>query len=321
MEAPPEDRGAGEGEDRGEEEEEEDDHQPMAKLIRHSDLLDSAKLSQIWADLYQSYYVSTSWLPEFYSLLAYNGFISVSKAVPSPHDGQSVPLLIPEMQRAYGVLEPLGNLHVARKVFQRSGKYVLRFDTAFDETLQRLVSYHDDCWLLPEYQGLMRALHALGPYPVGQALMQVHSVELFDAATDELVAGELGYCIGRTYTSLTGFTDLTRKSAGKVQLAGLACVLENAGAALWNFGHPPRPATPQRPASMLYKAEMGVTVLPRQEFLQLWLPARDEPLLTLPQSPAVGPSGARSGPQAASAAGIPVRGLLERRTMALDPCS
>jgi Leu/Phe-tRNA-protein transferase len=259
---------------------------PTATLIRPEDLRTS--LGLIWRNIRQAYYVTPSWQPEFYVALAYCGFISVSQSMPTHEGDDAIPLLIPEIQRSYGVLQ-FANLHIERNVRKRAGQYVLRFDTAFDAVLAELCAYHEDCWLLPEYCELLRVLHARGPVAIGLSAadaasrLQVHSVELYDRLTGELVAGEVGYAIGSLWTSLTGFTKVDRHpSAGKVQLVALACVLEKCGAALWNLGHPPREATERAPASMLYKRELGATVVRRRAFLRLWIGARDNELIRLP---------------------------------------
>lgn len=259
--------------------------QPTAVLIRPEDLRTS--LATIWRNLRQAYYVTPCWHAEFYVGLAYSGFISVSQAVPARCGGESIPLLIPEIQRSYGVLH-YRNLHIERNVAKRAARYELRFDTSFDAVLSALCEYHDNCWLLPEYCALLRALHKRGRVPVPNgaagAQFEVHSVELFDTVDGSLVAGEVGYAIGSLFTSLTGFTRAGHPSAGKIQLAALACVLERAGSSLWNLGHPPREANDRQPASMLYKREIGVTVMPRRAFLRSWVAARDAPLLTLPRT-------------------------------------
>ncbi len=69
--------------------------------------------------------------------------------------------------------------------------------------------------------------------------MRVHSIELYDDM-DVLVAGEIGYTFGTTYTSLTGFYDKKVPNAGKLQLVLLSKWLEQSGYTFWNFGHPPR---------------------------------------------------------------------------------
>ncbi len=106
---------------------------------------------------------------------------------------------------------------------------------------------------------------------------------------------QVGYSIGRTYTSLTGFFRRRRRgegeaggggmaggggggaaggtggqgerpsadehpSAGKVQLVALGRLLQRRGFELWNLGHPPRAARCGQPVRMLYKREIGGVV-------------------------------------------------------------
>mmetsp|Transcript_25008 Transcript_25008/g.64541 ORF Transcript_25008/g.64541 Transcript_25008/m.64541 type:complete len:353 (+) Transcript_25008:75-1133(+) len=295
--------------------------QPTAVLIRPEDLRTS--LGAIWRNLRQAYYVTPCWHAEFYVGLAYSGFISVSQAVPARSGGESIPLLIPEIQRSYGVLH-YANLHIERNVAKRAAHYELRFDTAFDDVLAALCEYHENCWLLPEYCSLLRTLHKRGRMPVPSgasgAQFEVHSVELYDTRDGTLVAGEVGYAIGSLFTSLTGFTRAGHPSAGKVQLAGLACVLEHSGSALWNLGHPPREANDRLPASMLYKREIGVTVMPRRAFLRQWIAARDAPLLELTRAvETLRAHCTREGSGAHTPAGVPLGSLLKARRLAQPP--
>mmetsp|Transcript_9444 Transcript_9444/g.21981 ORF Transcript_9444/g.21981 Transcript_9444/m.21981 type:complete len:158 (-) Transcript_9444:135-608(-) len=124
--------------------------QPTAALIRPEDLCSPENLWAIWRNVRQAYYVSPSWRPDFYVSLAYCGFISVSQAVPARTGSETIPLLIPEIQRTYGVLR-FADLHIERNVRKRAAHYELRFDTVFEEVLSALLAYHaENCWLLPE---------------------------------------------------------------------------------------------------------------------------------------------------------------------------
>ncbi|MFH2115553.1 MAG: hypothetical protein ABIJ86_13720, partial [Spirochaetota bacterium] len=71
-----------------------------------------------------------------------------------------------------------------------------------------------------------------------------------------LVAGELGYAVGSSYASLSGFRSLS--GAGTVQLAALAGLLAESGFRIWDLGMP-----------MQYKTALGGHSIPRHEYLPL----------------------------------------------------
>jgi len=64
--------------------------------------------------------------------------------------------------------------------------------------------------------------------------VRLYSVEVWNAVTGELAAGELGYSVGSVYTSLTGFT--AEDSAGSVQLAALGRFLSRGSFDMWDLG-------------------------------------------------------------------------------------
>ncbi len=88
------------------------------------------------------------------------------------------------------------------------------------------------------------------------------SVELYDKRTKELIAGEIGYKINSTYTSLTGFSlkEKIYNNWGKLQLVLLAQYLEKNNYSFWNLGHP----------YMQYKFDLGAKIYSREEFLEKW---------------------------------------------------
>ena len=78
-----------------------------------------------------------------------------------------------------------------------------------------------------------------------------------------LIAGEIGYKIGKTYTSLSGFSKKDKKynNWGKLQMILLAKHLEENSFSFWNLGHP----------YMQYKFDLGAKLYSREDFLEKWL--------------------------------------------------
>ena len=233
--------------------------------ITREDLASQERLQSILAGETGLHW-STDWSTAFYISLAKLGFIST--AIHYEYNGGCVPLLLPEIQPAYCVLD-WENLH-AGKSFQR-----WRRSEKCRAQGYRLEPHHDllaivrgirachgeKCWVIDQYAALVAALQKQGFDP---------DFEIFTPAlltkSGQLVAGEIGYRVGRTYTSVTGFLDRTGNAhnhAGKLQMHLLADYLQDKGYAFWNLGHP----------GMQYKLDLGGKVLPRQEFLRRWLPA------------------------------------------------
>ncbi len=224
-------------------------------------MLDEAFLEQhIYPDLDQTLYWTDRWDPALYVALARAGFISISHV-----DEDLGSLLIAELQALYAVLD-WENLHISRNVRKilRSGRIAhegleLRVVADITRVLDRIVAYHQPrSWLIPPYRDLLRRLPSQGA-----AAFSLHGVELWSTTRDELIAGELGYSIGRTYTSLSGFcasNEPAWRDFGTLQLVLLAQRLERAGYAFWNLGH----------ASQAYKHALGARRVPRPEFLERW---------------------------------------------------
>jgi len=223
-------------------------------------------------DLARTHYFTQSWDPDFYVALAREGFIAIAHRQRGLGD-----LLLPELQRSYAVLD-WPELHVSRHVrrLRRVGhvdghafELVIRPDPM--PVIDALVEYHGArCWLIAPYRELVRDLARRGAgheQPAGALVMR--ATELRAGPDRELVAGELGYTIGRTYTSLSGFCrpeDAAWRHFGSLQLVLLAERLRDAGYAFWNLGHP----------HMAYKRALGARIVKREPFLRRWHAHRDE---------------------------------------------
>jgi Leu/Phe-tRNA-protein transferase len=205
-------------------------------------------------------YWSDDWSPEFYRLLARAGFINIA------HDHDELgPVLLPEMQESYAVLD-WPNLHLSRSMqrWRRSercaeGEYTLRVGGDLDEILGGIARTYGDSWLSASYAQL---LHDLAEDESTDDF-EVRTAALTSGKAGRVVAGEIGYRVGRVYTSLTGFferDDPFYRNTGTLQLALLAEHLKASGFAFWNLGHP----------GMAYKSDLGARDVPRLEFLRRW---------------------------------------------------
>lgn len=241
----------------------------MIPPIAPEDLDERTLHASIYADRSVTHYWTRSFEPGFYVMLARAGFITVGLRRREYGD-----LLLPEIQRAYAVLDwPAVHASSHVRKLRSSGRLEaegveLRIVPDCRAVVAAIVEQHaPDCWLTPPYRALVHELAAAGP----EAGLEMHGVELWSTRRGELVAGELGYTIGRVYTSLTGFCspdDARWNHFGSLQLVLLAERLRDTGYAFWNLGHP----------HMDYKLELGARVLARDAFLARWCAHRDEAL-------------------------------------------
>lgn len=226
----------------------------------------------IYPVMSRTYYWSDKWEAGFYIALARAGFISVCSEFPDAGF-----LLLPQIHDRCAVLD-WSNRHISKSVaaalrperLERDGLR-LRVTQDIEPVLAGLSgSWGETSWFHPPYVELMRRLaksgRAGGAGPASS--FALFGIELWADGLDTPVAGELGYVIGSTWTSLSGFMHGDRSrwnNMGKVQLHSLAALLENTGFSFWNLGQ----------ALMQYKLDLGAQVLERHEFLAKWLPASE----------------------------------------------
>jgi Leu/Phe-tRNA-protein transferase len=207
-------------------------------------------------------YWSDCWTDTFYVDLARAGFITIADRDHS--------VLIVEMHKNYSVLD-WSDLHVSRHVRKMvsTGRLVdddiyLTVEKNVDKVVKGIVkAYGSQCWLIKPYEELLKRLETFS----GKEFSFV-SVQLWCGKQKALLGGELGYTIGATYTSLSGFLDRGNpisNNMGTVQLVALGRLLEQCGYAFWNLGQP----------HMQYKTDLGAKTTPRLAFLQRFLPAGD----------------------------------------------
>ena len=219
--------------------------------IQNQDIL----FNDIYSKLETNYYISDDFSKDFYIYLAYFGFISTSITL------QDKFYLLPEIQFEYAVLE-FKDLHISKKVKKliKEDNFHFSINTRFEEVLDKLKNHHKTNWLEKQYEELILDLQN---YKHESINFQIISVELCDKRTNKLIAGEIGYKINSTYTSLTGFSSKEKiyNNWGKLQLVLLGLYLEEQNYSFWNLGHP----------YMQYKFDLGAKTYSREEFLQKWL--------------------------------------------------
>ncbi|MGE4383892.1 MAG: hypothetical protein AB7D41_11895 [Arcobacter sp.] len=225
-------------------------------LIGQEELEDKNILfNYIYPNEKSNYYLSDDFSKDFYIKLAFYGFITTSISFENKF------YLLPEIQFEYAILD-FGNLHISKKIKKllNQNNFEFSINKDFNLVLENLEKYHKTNWLQDKYKELILSLV---DYVHPTIDFEIMSVELYDKDTKELIAGEIGYKINSTYTSLTGFSSKEKKynNWGKLQLVLLAIYLEKKNFSFWNLGHP----------YMQYKFDLGAISYSRKEFLKRWL--------------------------------------------------
>jgi len=203
----------------------------------------------IYPNMRKNYYWSDDFSPEYYIAQAKAGFIAVT----DHYEEQE--LLLPEIQFTYALLD-FKDLHISRKV-QKLLKHKnlhIEISKELDEAAAMINAHYRNCWLTERYLEMIKGTEGL------DSNFQMVSVALRDKG--ELIAGELGYSIGRKYTSLSGFSSKEKayRNYGNAQLVLLGKLLESQGFAFWNLGQP----------YMNYKLALGAKIIDRGSFLKRW---------------------------------------------------
>jgi len=204
---------------------------------------------EIYPDMRKHYYWSENFSAAYYIAQAKAGFIAITE------EDKEGPLLLPEIQFAYALLD-FEMLHISRKVRRllKKREITLKRECTLDAVASAIGKKHKQNWLTPRYLQTLKATEGIDEsfQPLAFSIRE----------GDRLIAGEIGYKIGKTYTSLSGFSRQEREynHYGTAQLVLLAHYLQAEGYAFWNLGQPYMP----------YKFALGARTYSRADFLARW---------------------------------------------------
>src|SRR3989338_10840294 len=138
----------------------------------------------------------------------------------------------------------LNTLKGHKSCLKKAKMYRLTVNTAWQAVVEGTRERHGENWMFPELSDAYRVIQEDTINQTGKFKTKVYSVELWKDS--QLVAGELAYVVGSTFTSLTGWFNSAYPGAGTVQLMALGFLIKRAGFTLWDFGMP-----------MKYKLSLG----------------------------------------------------------------
>ena len=203
----------------------------------------------IYPNMYKNYYWSEDFSANYYIAQAKAGFIAVTDQY------EEEELLLPEIQFSYALLD-FEDLHISKKVNKllQSKNLQLEIMLELDEVAHMINLSHKNCWLSKRYLNMLKGTKGVDKN------FQIIAVGIRE--NDTLLAGEIGYIIGKTYTSLSGFSSREKayKNYGTAQLVLLAQYLQKNGFSFWNLGQ----------SYMTYKFALGAKLYERQAFLKRW---------------------------------------------------
>lgn len=237
--------------------------QPFQLLL--PDMLEAGTCARyLYPDLGLEWFVSLEWDAGLYRRAARAGFISISCDLSG-----EVRCLCPQLQTEYALLDWTAR-HIPGRLLRQARNPAMQavFDSAClvlsgqpAAVVAGIQQRYGELWLCAEYAELLERLAS-----EDDGNFRLVACELRASQEGRLLAGELGYLIGGTYTCLSGFIAEEKSSKvswGTVQILCLSELLRQRGYSFMNMGQ-------SQPA---YKQALGATVLSRLEFLERWLPA------------------------------------------------
>ena len=129
------------------------------------------------------------WDSDFIQKLCREGFLPIA----SPIRGPGGKVLLPKLHTARCVMDDLSQLRVSKSARKHARKISFSVDTAFKQVLDKCVEQHGINWI-----GLLASeFEHMFQHPGHGVVM--HSIEAWNS-DGELVAGEIGWSCGSTYT-------------------------------------------------------------------------------------------------------------------------
>ena len=201
--------------------------------------------------------------PAWIDSICYKGFFpmanDLANLVENIEDFPLKELLLIKHHTERAVLK-LSEAHFSKKLAKYCTNLEFSIDKDFDGCVQGLLETYKDTWLCPSLLESFRQIHQGTPTKYGTT---IHSVEVWDKNTHELVAGEIGFRNGHLYTSLSGFRK--RDHVGNIQMAALCQFLQEKKLEYWDFG-----------MYIPYKIDLGCKLYSREEFFSLHKKLKNE---------------------------------------------
>tara|TARA_B100000795_G_scaffold269241_1_gene258052 strand:+ start:308 stop:1681 length:1374 start_codon:yes stop_codon:yes gene_type:complete len=172
--------------------------------------------------------------------------------------------LLPKLHTQRSMMLNLNTLNIDNGARQRAKQYHITIDHCINDVIKGCQIQHGkNCWFYKPLTEAYRYIQQLNKSG-GLEGVRIHSFEVWDKKTNQLVAGEVGYACGGIYTSLSGYRESGSKSAGTIQCCCVAILLKKCGFRHWDLG-----------MGMEYKTALGAKDVLRAEFLKHLKEARD----------------------------------------------
>lgn len=201
--------------------------------------------------------------PEWIDAVCYKGLFPMADCLSnSMDDMENFPLnefFLVKHHKDRAVLK-LTEAHFSKKLSKYCDNLEFSIDEDFEGCVKNILETYEKTWLTPLLVDGFRQIHNGAPTKYGT---KIHSIEVWDKTTNELVAGEIGFRNGNLYSSLSGFRK--RNHVGNIQMSALCKFLQEKNLEYWDFG-----------MFIPYKVDLGCKLFSRQDFFALHKELKDK---------------------------------------------